>query len=225
MEHFAGLDLNKGNLNNNRNQGHHHQNQDVVDPRESRDLDERILAHINIEAPTFDGQDPKDLVTWLFTMDNFFDWYNFPNNKRKVMFATMKLIGRAQTFWMYTQQLRANRNQPPITDWVEMKEKLREEYLPSWYKAMLLDEWNSLTQGNKPVTEYMDQFDEYMLICDVVEDERMILIRFRNGLNRELKRELILSQFTTLAQAYATVRSYEWAKKFELARTNNTHHR
>ena len=31
MEHFAGLDLNKGNLNNNRNQGHHHQKHDVVD--------------------------------------------------------------------------------------------------------------------------------------------------------------------------------------------------
>jgi hypothetical protein len=72
----------------NRNQGHH----DYDDP------DERVMRHIKVEAPTFEGQlDPWIFDRWIRDMDQFFDWYNLSENKR-IKFAKMKLSGTAQLY-------------------------------------------------------------------------------------------------------------------------------
>jgi hypothetical protein len=42
----------------------------------------------------------------------------------RVKFAKMKLIGSAHLFWESVEELLIRRNEPPITDWVEMKLKL-----------------------------------------------------------------------------------------------------
>jgi hypothetical protein len=62
-------------------------------------------------------------------MNQFFDWYNLFEN-RKVRFAKMKLSGLAQLYWESVEESLARKGQPPITDWVEMKTKLQEKYLP-----------------------------------------------------------------------------------------------
>ncbi|GFS43514.1 hypothetical protein Acr_00g0085550 [Actinidia rufa] len=127
---------------------------------------------INVEAPTFDGRlDPKAFTDWTREMDHFFEWYNLSDD-RKVRFAKIKLISRAKLFWQSTEQ----RRQPPVTDWVEMKKILREKYLPQSYQGDMLDKWNNLRQGSKPATEYVAQFEEYLMRCDIREDERMTLI-------------------------------------------------
>ncbi|GFY94998.1 SNOWY COTYLEDON protein [Actinidia rufa] len=138
---------------------------------------------INVEAPTFDGRlDPKAFTDWIREMDHFFEWYNLSDD-RKVRFAKMKLISRAKLFWQSTEQ----RRQPPVTDWVEMKEILREKYLPQSYQGDMLDKWNNLRQGSKPATEY--------------------------GLNDDLRKELVLREVDTLDQAYTFVQNYEMVSK------------
>ncbi|GFY90942.1 hypothetical protein Acr_07g0011380 [Actinidia rufa] len=138
---------------------------------------------INVEAPTFDGRlDPKAFTDWIREMDHFFEWYNLSDD-RKVRFAKMKLISRAKLFWQSTEQ----RRQPPVTDWVEMKEILREKYLPQSYQGDMLDKWNNLRQGSKPATEY--------------------------GLNDGLRKELVLREVDTLDQAYTFVQNYEMVSK------------
>ena len=52
-----------------------------------------------------------------------------------------------------------------------MKEKLKSKYLPVSYRQRMLDEWQNLKQGSKPVSEYIAKFDEYMYRCDIREDE------------------------------------------------------
>ncbi|GFZ06728.1 hypothetical protein Acr_18g0008980 [Actinidia rufa] len=129
---------------------------------------------INVEAPTFDGRlDPKAFTDWIREMDHFFEWHNLSDD-RKVRFAKMKLISRAKLFWQSTEQ----RRQPPVTDWVEMKEILREKISPSVLSR---------------------------------EDERMTLSRFRQGLNDDLRKELVLREVDTLDQAYTFVQNYEMA--------------
>ncbi|XP_038985543.1 uncharacterized protein LOC120111737 [Phoenix dactylifera] len=198
--------------------GHRH----TVEPREPRDPDEDIMRGIRIEAPTFDGRlDPKVFSDWLHEMDHFFEWYNLSEGKR-VRFARMKLLGRAKLFWQDTEQLLARRHQPAITDWVEMKEKLKEKYLPLSYQADLLDRWNNLRQGSRTATDYIAQFDEFMMRSNIAEDERMILSRFRRGLNDELRKELVLREVATLDQAYTFVQNYEQFSKSMFARRPDT---
>lgn len=102
-----------------------------------------------------------------------------------------------------------------------MKHRLQEKYLPYSYKSNLLDQWNTLTQGNRPVTDYVTQFDELRMRSHIVEDEAMILSRFRQGLRDNLRLELVLRGVTTLDHAYSLVRDYESITKTSYERRSD----
>ena len=59
--------------------------------------------------------------------------------------------------------------------------RLREKYLPMSYNQRLLDQWQRLTQGTRSVAEYIAKFDEFVMRCNVTEDESVTLSRFRAG--------------------------------------------
>ena len=69
-------------------------------------------------------------------MDHYFDWYTMSEDRR-IRFAKMKLIGHAKLYWNNQERLRRN----PITTWQEMKDALKEKYLPESYQQRLLDQW------------------------------------------------------------------------------------
>ena len=50
-----------------------------------------------------------------------------------------------------------------------MKEKLKEKYLPEYYKNRLLDQLNNLRQGDMSVQNYIAKFEDLTLRCDVSE--------------------------------------------------------
>ena len=52
-----------------------------------------------LEAPYFNGCEiyPRDFVNWMNGMEQFFEQANFVDNK-KVRYAKLKLIGKAQSF-------------------------------------------------------------------------------------------------------------------------------
>ncbi|KAF5470834.1 hypothetical protein F2P56_011322 [Juglans regia] len=134
--------------------------------------------------------------------------YRVPEDRR-VQFASLKLTGTAQLFWESVEDLLERRHAPPFGSWEEMKRRLQEKYLTQSYRGNLLDQWNALTQGNRPVTKYVTQFDKFRMRCHIVEDEAMTLSRFRQGLKDDLRRELVLRGVATLDHAYSLVRDYE----------------
>uniref|UniRef100_A0A2N9H1M6 Integrase catalytic domain-containing protein n=1 Tax=Fagus sylvatica TaxID=28930 RepID=A0A2N9H1M6_FAGSY len=71
-----------------------------------------------------------------------------PENK-KVRFAKMKLTGRALLYWDEVTDNLIRRQEPPITDWPEMKQQLSRNYLPPTYRSALLEKWNNLRQGHR----------------------------------------------------------------------------
>ena len=74
-----------------------------------------------------------------------------------------------------------------VISWLEMKEILKEKYVPSTYRQRMLDQWQRLTQGSRPVSEYISKFNEFLSRCDLQEDEHVILSRFRVRLKEELQ--------------------------------------
>ena len=102
-------------------------------------------------------------------MDHFFRWYDM-SEARKIKCAKMKLICQAKLYWHNLEHLAEHKRQEPIETWKEMKEKLREKYLPTSYKQHLLDQWQRMTQGNRPVSEYIAKFDEFLIRCSVTEN-------------------------------------------------------
>ncbi|KAK4489657.1 hypothetical protein RD792_005469 [Penstemon davidsonii] len=178
-----------------------------VNPRNNanEDMEERVLKSVKVEAPSFDGQlNPKVFLDWLSDMDHFFAWYDM-SEARQVRFAKMKLVGQAKLYWINVERQLERAREEPITLWAEMKERLREKYVPLSYHQQLLDKWQSLRQGSMPVTEYISKFEEFMLRCNVTEDASVTLSRFRTGLRLELQRELIPHDVDSLERAYQIV--------------------
>ena len=117
---------------------------------------------MKVEAPSFDDcLDSKEYLDWESGMDHYFGWYEISEAKR-VRFARMKLVRQARLYWKSVEHLLNQRRQDLIEIWDEIKEKLREKYLPTSYQQRLLDQWQRLTQGNRSVTEYITRFDEYL---------------------------------------------------------------
>ena len=94
-----------------------------------------------------------------------------------------------------------------------MKQKLQEKYLPQFYRNKLLDQWNNLRQGNKPINEYITQFNDYMIRCAIRENEVMTLHRFCKGLNDDLRKEVEFQGVSTLNQAYTLVQECKLVTK------------
>ena len=92
-----------------------------------------------LEAPYFDGckNNPWDFVNWMNGMEQFFEQANFADNK-KVRFAKLKLIGKAQRFWENLEHFRYMRYELAISVWEDIKEKLCDEYLSPYYRAKYL---------------------------------------------------------------------------------------
>ncbi|XP_022859696.1 uncharacterized protein LOC111380384 [Olea europaea var. sylvestris] len=202
--HHARHDRREGNQTR-RREREYHRHGTLSPPRH----EERLFQNIKLDAPTFDGcLDPSVFNQWVRDMNRFFAWYGVPEDRR-VQFASLKLTGTAQLFWESVEDLLERRHAPPIGNWDEMKHRLEEKYLPQSYKGNLLDQWNVLTQGSRPVTEYVAQFDEFRMRYQVVEDEVMTLSRFRQGLRDDLRHELVLRGVTTLDHTYSFVRDYK----------------
>ena len=82
------------------------------------------------ETPYFDNckNNPRDFVSWMNGMEQFFEQENFADNK-KVRYAKLKLIDKAQRFWENLEYFHYMNYEPAISVWEDMKEKFCDEYL------------------------------------------------------------------------------------------------
>ncbi|MQL76057.1 hypothetical protein Taro_008435 [Colocasia esculenta] len=171
------------------------------------DQDDRRVVHA--DAPIFDGSlDPKVYLDWEASMNRYFDWMGMSDALR-ARFAMMKLTGQAQTYWMNVETLLEQRGQDPIESWEEMKIKLREKYLPASFRQCLIDRWQNIFQGNRSITEYIAEFDEYLMRCGAREESVVTLSRFRKGLRPIYQHELFRQHVITIEHAYQVVRELE----------------
>ena len=90
-----------------------------------------------LEAPIFDGRPgPWTFIIWLDEMDQFFDQICLPD-ANKARLSRLKLRSRARDFWRSIENNLKGRSKPAITDWNEMKQMLREKYVPQCYQETI----------------------------------------------------------------------------------------
>ena len=145
-------------------------------------------------------------------MDKCFDYFHWVENK-KVRYARMKLIRRANLFWEDLEDTLRRWHEPLLTDWIEIKGALSRNYLPSTYRSSFLEEWDRLKQVIAPVAEYIEKFKEFKRRIRIVEEEVVALNRFKKGLNANLLGEIITRGVTTLGEAYDLARNCALASK------------
>ena len=121
---------------------------------------------------------------------------------RRVRFSKIKLVGLAKIWWTGVEGDIGRMGLPPISTWEEMKAKLREKYMPTYYYDKLCDKLINLRQNNMSVAEYMHKFDELKTRSRIVEDSRQTLARFKAGLKPEIKWELLYQPLYSLEHAF-----------------------
>ncbi|MQM13939.1 hypothetical protein Taro_046866 [Colocasia esculenta] len=106
---------------------------------------------------------------------------------------------------MNVETLLEQKGQDPIESWEEKKVKLREKYLPASFRHRLIDRWQNIFQGTCSVTEYIVEFDGYLMRCGAREESVVTLSRFRKGLRPIYQHELFRQHVTTIEHAYQVV--------------------
>lgn len=71
------------------------------------------------------------------------------------------------------------RQERPIASLVEMREKIKEKYVPCHYHTRLLEQYHAICQRSSSITDYIMRFDDGRLRCGVCESSEMIITCFK----------------------------------------------
>ena len=74
-----------------------------------------------------------------------------------------------------------------IESWEEMKQKFKEKYLSDSYTHRLLDKLHNFRPGSRSVQEYITDFDDLTLRCEVQEDSYQAISRYRSGWRSDIQ--------------------------------------
>ncbi|KAI9166035.1 hypothetical protein LWI28_025083 [Acer negundo] len=158
---------------------------------------------VKVDALEFDGRlDANVFLDRLAAMDDYFKWYPM-SDEQKICFAKLKLVGSIKKYWQNIQMQYDHLGQNPITLWSEMKIRLREKYLPTYYRSALLDQYLNIKQSSSNVNDYMSVFDDLLIRCNIKEEPDVTIARFLNGLKFEVKRVVSIHNPETLEDAYS----------------------
>ncbi|XP_038704723.1 uncharacterized protein LOC120000670 [Tripterygium wilfordii] len=143
-------------------------------PARRTDPVDDVKRLVRTDVPEFWGDlNPTTFHDWLISVEDYFRWYKMPV-ECKVDYAIMKLKGSARMWWLSIEEQAHRLGRPPLSDWVEMKFRLKEKYMPTDYVDALLRElW-----------------------------ERQAIARYVAGLREEIQHELLSISLTSVDAAY-----------------------
>jgi hypothetical protein len=100
---------------------------------DNQPIDE-LTKRMKIDVPDFHGKlNPHAFEDWLTAIEDYFDWFAVSEN-RKTRCVRLKLKGHARAWWGNVEEQLRRTQHPAVSDWEEMKEGLKEKYLPIDYE-------------------------------------------------------------------------------------------
>ncbi|PKU68398.1 RNA-directed DNA polymerase [Dendrobium catenatum] len=85
-----------------------------------------------------------------------------------------------------------------ITSWDKMKKELQRKYLPDYYRQDLFLKLHRLQQQQRTVEEYVAEFEQLSLKCDLNEPHENTIARFIEGLQPSIANIVQLQPYWTL---------------------------
>ena len=101
-----------------------------------------------------------------------------------------------------------------------MKKKLKDKYLPDFFKHRLLDKLHNFRLGNMPIDDYTIEFDDLTLYCEVRENSYQAISRYRSGLRSDIQRAIFIHshKIETFEQASQLAQDIEGSLRFSSER-------
>jgi hypothetical protein len=137
-----------------------------------------------ISLSSFQGRfNPSMYLDWELEVEQVFSRHDFSELER-VRAATRAFTGFASVWWsMYCKK---NIDNQPKT-WKDLKDVMRQQFVPAYYRRELLHKLEQLKQGSNTVNSYYKEFKSYMHHCDIEESEDDAMNRFFHGLNHDIR--------------------------------------
>ena len=130
-----------------------------------------------------------EFVDWLSKVERVFKYYEVPEDRR-VKLASIKLKGRASTWWEQIQVHRLRRDKPKLHAWTKMKKKLSDHFLPYNYTQQLYQSLHNLKQTGS-VDKYGDRFYQLIARIDLTKTVEQTVARFISGLKISIQDQLV----------------------------------
>ncbi|GMJ10817.1 hypothetical protein HRI_004750900 [Hibiscus trionum] len=171
-------------------------------PRTEPKRAQTSLAKPKITVPPFQGRyDPDAYCDWENQVDLLFEYYQCPEEDQ-VPLLTLEFTEYASIWWSQLVRNRRLNGEAKITSWGELKEVLRERFVPPLYRRELKQKLQKIRQGYRTVDEYLKEMESLMQRADIQEDEEDTLTRFIVELNDNILEVLELKTYDALEEAF-----------------------
>lgn len=170
-----------------------------------RDKDlKNLLKNLQPKSFTGEGADiPKVLEEWIMSMEDYFALAEYNAPAQGIM-GRAKLDGPAKLWWKLSCQSRGVAEN--TQEWEDLKERLKERYLPLNYSTNKMNEFLSCTRKGRTVDMYYEDFVKLSRHAPLMSEEQK-LSRFILGLEGKLADEVESLRPTSLADALIRAKS------------------
>lgn len=164
------------------NQNQYQDEEDYNPPPRQRQPQNQYQNHIKLKAPVYAGKvDPEAYLDWEKRMDHIFEYYNHPGPKR-VALAVAQLTDNALVWWDRVTTDRRRNQLRQLESWLDMKDLMRQRFVPQHFHRDLQKRFRTLKQGTKSVEEYYEEFERLRNRLGLNEDEESNMAQFIDGL-------------------------------------------
>lgn len=164
------------------------------------EVQEKKLLLKQMQPPSFRGEGAdieKNAEAWLEQMDDYFTAAGTtPANQS--MLGMFRLTGEAKLWWK--QHCRDRGVSENSQSWTQIKQAIRERYLPPAHESIKMNEFFGLRQGSLTLEAYYSQFVTLRRYAPQMSSEQQIA-RFCQGLNSPLDTRLEAMRPTSIQDA------------------------
>ena len=131
----------------------------------------------------------EDFLDWLDGVEDYFKCMGVEEHL-KVHLVTYKLKGGAKAWWKQLQHNRFLEGQDPTTSWPQMRQLLRNRFLPTNFSQTLYLQCLNYKQGSQSIKEYTEEFYRLGIRRRLVEDKSQQVALYIGGLNESIQDKL-----------------------------------
>ncbi|KAJ9177048.1 hypothetical protein P3X46_012302, partial [Hevea brasiliensis] len=144
------------------------------------------ISGIKMKIPPFQGKaNPDAYLEWERKVDLIFYCHNYSEEK-KAKLAVVEFTDYAIVWWDQLLTKRRRNGMRGVETWDEMKQIMRDRFVPQHYYRELHQRLQGLVQGNKSVEEYFKEMEMAMIRANLEEDREASMARFLKGLNLDI---------------------------------------
>ena len=168
------------------------------------------LGKPKFSIPTLicDTEDVEEYLMWELKIEKLWRMHDY-NEERKIKLASSGFEGYALLWWDGITRLREESAEPEIATWLEMRQLLRDRFVPKNYIRTLYDKLQHLNQGSKSVDAYYKEMELILQRARVREAPEQTMQRFLSGLQFKIKSIVRHVQYNDMTELLHQAREAE----------------